>query len=188
MGCGQGGAYKNMNADPAGFAHQKVIFLDRDGVINEQAPIHDYIKRWEDFKFLPGVIEALRLLKESNYRIYIISNQQGIARKMMSEETLKVIHANMQQELAAHGASVDGIYYCPHGKDEMCSCRKPNPGMLLRAAKENNIRLADALFIGDAESDMLAGERAGCKTVFLKAPETLLGIVNKLLEGQKASV
>ncbi len=159
----------------------KVIFLDRDGVINERAREHEYIKRWEDFKFLPGAMEAIQLLKKSGCRIFIITNQAGIARGFMTEEDVKQIHANMQQELAKRGAAVDGIYYCPHGKDEGCPCRKPNPGLLLRAAEEHGIHLADALFIGDDEKDMLAGQRAGCKTIWLKPPQTLLDIAKQIL-------
>jgi D-glycero-D-manno-heptose 1,7-bisphosphate phosphatase len=158
---------------------KKIIFLDRDGVINKKPEKAEYVKNWEDFKFLPGSKEALKLLNEKGYQVFIISNQAGIARGAMTEKDLKDIHKNMKKELSLHGGKIKDIYYCPHGWDENCSCRKPKPGMLLQASQDHFIDLTKALFIGDDERDQQAGEAAGCKTILVNQ-KSLLKIVNSL--------
>ncbi len=161
-------------------AAKKVIFLDRDGVINKKAAEHDYIKKWEEFEFVPGAVEALKLLTDAGYEIYIISNQRGIARGLMSHDDLADIHQRMGEELERNGARIAGIYYCPHGKDEDCFCRKPRAGMLFRAAREHHINLTKTVMIGDKESDVAAGRAAGCRTILAKEGE-LLAVVKLLL-------
>lgn len=158
---------------------KRVIFLDRDGVINKKPPRAKYIKNWNEFIFLDGAIEGMKLLKKMNYQIYIITNQAGIARGMMSLEDLQIIHKNMVKQLSQEGIKISGIYFCPHGWDEGCNCRKPKPGMLLSAAAENFINLSEAIFIGDDERDQIAGSAAGCKTILLKKNESLLSVVEK---------
>lgn len=159
---------------------KKVIFLDRDGVINEKAPEHDYVKKWEEFKFLPGAIKAIKILNKNNFEIYIVTNQRGIARNMMSENDLKTIHKNMGDELSKHGARINSIYYCPHEHDERCNCRKPKPGMFFQAANTNYIDLTKSVFIGDGETDLQAGEAANIKTYLVSPKKSLLNIVNSL--------
>ncbi|MFW9996694.1 MAG: HAD-IIIA family hydrolase [Candidatus Odinarchaeota archaeon] len=161
---------------------KKVIFLDRDGVINKKAPKADYVKKWEEFTFLPGSIEAISLLTKNGYDIYIISNQAGIARKMMTEEDLSTIHRNMVNVINKSGGKISGIYYCPHGWDEGCECRKPNTGMFYQAAREHHINLHEAIFVGDDERDKQAGNKAFIKTILVTDEKNLLEVVQDLLE------
>lgn len=155
---------------------KKIIFLDRDGVINKRPPQADYVKTWAEFEFLSGSIEAIRLLNSKEYKIYVVTNQPGIARKIVSEKNLSIIHRNMQRKLREKGARIEGIYICPHGWDEGCSCRKPQPGLLLKASREHLFDLTQAIFIGDDERDLQAGEKAGCKTILVGPQKNLLQI------------
>jgi len=161
---------------------KKVIFLDRDGVVNKKAHKADYVKRWDEFEFLAGSAEAITLLTKNGYDIYIKSNQAGIAREMMMEDNLKEIHEKMKNELRKHGARVSDIYYCPHGWDEGCECRKPKPGMFFQAAREHHIDLTEAIFIGDDERDLQAGDVAGCKTILVNPENNLLKVVRSLVK------
>jgi D-glycero-D-manno-heptose 1,7-bisphosphate phosphatase len=158
----------------------KVVFLDRDGVINKKKERGTYVTRWEDFVFLPHVKEAFKLLSRKRYEVYIVSNQAGVARGFMSEGELFLIHKNMEEELVRNGGAVGGIYYCPHGWDDGCFCRKPKPGMLYQAAIEHQIDLPNAIFIGDDERDEEAGKAVGCRTILMKADGDLLAVVKSL--------
>lgn len=160
---------------------KKVVFLDRDGVINKKAPKADYIKTWEEFEFLPGAVEAIRKLTEQGYEIYLISNQPGIARGMMTEGDLTGIHTNMIKRLEENKAKIKHIYCCLHGWDDGCECRKPKPGMFYQAGRENNLHLSKAVFIGDDERDVLAGEAAGIKTFLITPERSLLNVVEEIL-------
>jgi histidinol-phosphate phosphatase family protein len=160
---------------------KKVIFLDRDGVINKKPPKAEYVKNWTEFEFLPGAIDALALLTKNGYQIYLISNQAGIARGAMTEQDLDTIHENLQRELHNQGANINGIYYCPHGWNDNCDCRKPKPGMLLQAAREHNLDLTKTFFIGDDERDVEAGNAAGCKTILVTPEKNLLFVVQSLV-------
>jgi len=152
---------------------KKIIFLDRDGVINQTPPAHDYVKDWTEFKFLPGVVEILQKMNQNGYQLFIITNQRGIARGLMKEEDLAAIHNRMQKELAEKGVIIAGIYYCPHDDADECDCRKPKPGLLFRAARDHYLDLTKTIFIGDSESDVQAGQAAGCRTILLRPEETL---------------
>ena len=163
---------------------QKNIFLDRDGVINQKPPDKDYVKNWSEFNLLYGAIEAMRRLTQKGYDIYIVTNQRGIARGMMDEQDLRMIHDKLKEELEKHGARIKQIYYCPHGQDDGCECRKPKPGLLFRAASEHNINLTKAIFIGDDESDLQAGDTAGCKTILVTPERNLLHIVESILNSE----
>ena len=160
---------------------KKVILLDRDGVINRKPAEGDYVKRWEEFSFLPGAIEALKLLTENTYDVYIITNQRGIALGQMDENNLNSIHKQMTSELKKHGARIKQIYYCPHGNDDNCNCRKPKPGMLLQAASEHDFNLTKAIFVGDDLRDKQAGDAANCPTIILEPGKDLLDVVRSLL-------
>lgn len=162
------------------FQPKKVIFLDRDGVINKRPPRGEYVRRREEFEFLPGAVEALKLISQKGYRIYLITNQAGIGRGMMSEDDLKSIHQHLEEELKKNKVKISGIYYCPHEMNENCQCRKPKPGLLLQAAKEHNLDLKDTIFIGDDERDFQMGKSVGCKTILVKPEKNLLQIVNSL--------
>jgi histidinol-phosphate phosphatase family domain/HAD-superfamily hydrolase, subfamily IIIA len=148
---------------------KRAVFLDRDGVINRKAAEGQYVTRWEDFHFLPGVAEAISLLDRAGWSVIVISNQQCVAKGLLTIAELETIHQKMLEELARSGANLDGIYYCPHDKESFCSCRKPSPGMLERAAQEHQIDLTSSWVVGDSESDIEAGKRAGCGTVRIVA-------------------
>lgn len=142
----------------------KTIFLDRDGVINLKALEGEYIKSWKEFHFLRGVIDAIRLLNENNYRVIIITNQRGIARHLMTMQDLHVIHSSMEEVLQRHGAHIDGIYVCPHEKGT-CHCRKPDIGLFLQAEQDFPIDKSKSWMIGDSKSDIEAGRNYGIRTI-----------------------
>ena len=141
------------------------IFLDRDGVINENRA--DYVKSWQEFRFLPGSKEAIARLSRARHRIIVCTNQAGIARGIILVETIEKIHRLMIAEIVQIGGEIVRVYYCPHGKDENCMCRKPRPGMLLRARDELGIELSDAVFIGDSMTDVRAGLVAGARSMLV---------------------
>lgn len=143
----------------------KAVFLDRDGVINRKAPEGQYVTRWEDFHLLPGVIEGIAKLNRAGVRVIVVTNQRCVAKGLLTESDLKELHGTMCEHFAQAGARIDAIYYCPHGLDAGCDCRKPAPGMLLRAAKLHNLDLTSSWMIGDSGSDIQAGKNAGCRTV-----------------------
>jgi D-glycero-D-manno-heptose 1,7-bisphosphate phosphatase len=148
---------------------KRAVFLDRDGVINRKAEEGEYITRWEEFHFLPEVAEGIALLNEAGWSVIVISNQRCVAKGLLSIAELESIHRRMRGELTAAGARLDAVYYCPHEKEPACNCRKPAPGMLLKAAKEHQIDLKLSWMIGDSDTDIEAGRRAGCKTALLAA-------------------
>lgn len=135
------------------------IFLDRDGVINENR--EDYVKSWSEFRFLPGSREAIAQLTQAGHRIVVCTNQACVARGSVSMETVDEIHHRMKASISEVGGKIERIYYCPHGKNEDCACRKPRPGMLLQARDELGIDMHDAVFIGDSITDIRAGLAAG---------------------------
>ena len=160
---------------------KKVVFLDRDGVINQKPKKAHYITHWKDFKFLPRVKDALKLLKKKGYTIFIVTNQSGIARNMLREKQLDSIHANLLKEIKRIGVEIREIYVCVHGWDEGCFCRKPNPGMFFQAASKYNIDLYKSYCIGDDERDIMAGQHAGCKTFLVDSKNSLYLIVKRHL-------
>ncbi len=162
------------------FEPRKIIFLDRDGVINKRPAEADYVKRWEEFTFLPGAIEGLKMLSKNGYEIYVISNQPGIARGVMTLADLDTINANMQQELKKHGVTLAGIYFCPHGWEDNCGCRKPKPGMLLEAANEHYFDATKAMLIGDDPRDAEAAWAAGAEAILMESDGDLAAVVQKL--------
>jgi D-glycero-D-manno-heptose 1,7-bisphosphate phosphatase len=153
------------------------VFLDRDGVINRRLP-GAYVRRWEEFRFLRGVREGLRLLKEAGYLLVVFTNQRGIGRGLMEEADLDAVHRRMGAELAKSGAAVDAIYHCPHLIEADCDCRKPKPGMLLRALAEHPIDPGRSWVIGDSLSDIAAGRAVGIPGVLVvpRGAERLPGV------------
>ncbi len=135
------------------------IFLDRDGVIC--ANRDDYVKSWEEFRFLPGAKEAIRQLATLGWPIIVITNQSAVGRKLLSHRELAAIHRRMEAEIVAAGGRLDAVFYCPHLPEEHCPCRKPNPGMLFKAAQQLGLDLEHSVLVGDALSDIHAGARAG---------------------------
>lgn len=176
---------------------QKAIFLDRDGTINKYV---GFLRKEEELELLEGVSEAIKKINESGYLAIVVTNQPVIARGEVTREEIDIIHNKMETLLGLEGAYLDAIYYCPHHPDKgyageivelkiECDCRKPKPGMLIKAAKDYNIDLSKSWMIGDSESDILAGKNAGCKTALIgddfygqnKDGKSLLDIVQKIL-------
>ncbi len=157
---------------------EKVVFLDRDGVINKDRD--DYVKSWDEFEFLPGVVEAIKYLNEKGIKIIIISNQSAIGRGLITEDTLCKIHANMIATLKSKGAYIDAIYYCPHHPDDNCNCRKPKPGLLYLAHKDFNIDFVNSWMIGDTLRDIEAGRSVGCLTRLVTKEKGLFDIVKEI--------
>ena len=146
--------------------NEKVVFIDRDGVINED-PIGDYVKTCQDFRFMPGVIRALKRLTGSDFQIVIISNQAGVGDGEYTEEALNAITKNMISELKDNGIPVRGVYYCTHGKNAGCECRKPEVGLFKQAARDIKFNRFETYFIGDKISDVQAGHSFNLKTLFV---------------------
>lgn len=151
------------------------VFLDRDGVINRGPANGGYILRWDDFHFLPGVAEAISSLQRAGWKVIVVSNQSCVNKGLITIADVDAIHRKMKEDLAKAGAKLDGIYYCPHGKEPPCECRKPAAGMLFRAAREHEIDLGASWMVGDSERDMEAGESAGCRTVRITAGASVDG-------------
>jgi|SRR5437016_1912269 len=145
----------------------RAAFLDRDGVINRKPPEGQYVTHWEEMHFLPDVARAIALLNRADFRVIVVTNQRCAAKGLVSVAALEAIHQRMCAELAASGAKIDEIYYCPHEKHPPCSCRKPAAGMLLAAARAHNIDLTASSMIGDSEIDVEAGRNAGCRTALV---------------------
>jgi D-glycero-D-manno-heptose 1,7-bisphosphate phosphatase len=135
-------------------------------VINENLPNH--VRSWADFRFLPGVLDALRTLTALKVPLFIITNQAVIGRRLVSRERLEEIHRRMLTEIRRAGGAITDVLYCPHEPHVGCSCRKPEPGMLLTAAERFKIDLRRSVFIGDATTDLLAGQRANCRTILVQ--------------------
>ena len=142
---------------------RRCLFLDRDGVINAAPPEGEYIRRWEEFRLLPEAVSWIRLFKAAGYLAIVLTNQRGIALGLMSEADLCELHEKMRAELAAQGAILDDIFYCPH-EEGSCNCRKPLPGLVLEAQRKWNIDLSASLLIGDSQRDRLLAER--CRIPF----------------------
>jgi histidinol-phosphate phosphatase family protein len=172
---------------------KRAVFLDRDGVINRKPPEGQYVTRWEELQFLPGVAEAIGLLTQAGFCVLAVSNQRCVAKGLLTVRDLEVMHTRMCRELVAKGALITEVYYCPHDSQPPCGCRKPAPGLLLTAAREHKIDLKQSWMIGDSEIDVEAGRNAGCKTVRIVNgdaggscepdlfAETLLDAVHKVL-------
>jgi D-glycero-D-manno-heptose 1,7-bisphosphate phosphatase len=138
----------------------KVVFLDRDGVINRDSP--DYIKSWDEFAFLPGTLEALRLLSEAGCGLIVITNQSIINRGMVPLAVLEDTHRRMKAAVAEAGGRILDIFFCPHRPDERCDCRKPKPGLIRQACRRHGIDPAFGVMVGDSAKDILCGHNAGC--------------------------
>ncbi len=144
----------------------KLVILDRDGVINEDSD--DYIKSVDEWIPIPGSLEAISRLTRAGYRVAVATNQSGIARGLYDLDSLQAMHEKMTLLLAQRGSGIDGIFYCPHGPDEGCNCRKPKPGLLLQIGKAFNVPLNETYFVGDSRSDVLAAKTVGAKPALVR--------------------
>ena len=161
------GSWERIELTKKFFRKKKVVFLDRDGTLNVRPPKACYIEKEEDFVWLEDAREAIKLLKDHNYMIFLVTNQPGIARGNLALEQLDKIHEKMCSDLKDINTGIDGIYVCPHGWDEDCFCRKPRPGMLYQAQKEYSLNLTECILIGDDERDIEAGYAADLKECIL---------------------
>ncbi len=141
------------------------IFLDRDGVINENRV--DHVKCWEEFEWLPGVLSSIRRLTQSGLPIFVVTNQAIINRGVVSEAAIQNIHTRMTATIEQAGGRIDKAYYCPHDNHEACECRKPKPGMLKQAALEFGIDLTRSFLVGDAWTDIEAGLAVGASSILV---------------------
>ncbi|MBI4775432.1 MAG: D-glycero-beta-D-manno-heptose 1,7-bisphosphate 7-phosphatase [Deltaproteobacteria bacterium] len=158
---------------------QPTVILDRDGVINKEGI--DYVKNWDEFEFLPGVLEALAILHRQGVRTLVATNQSCVGRGIISRADLEEIHTNMLARIRDAGGYIEKIYVCPCRPEEGCSCRKPLPGMLEEASRDFDLDLGECFFVGDAQTDISAGRRAGCRTVLVltgKGADTLKRVEN----------
>jgi len=149
-----------------GFCPQ-AIFLDRDGTLNRERA--DYVKCWQEYKWLPGAQEALAQLALWNAPILIVTNQSAIGRGIIDFDVLNTIHARVRAEAVAAGGRIDQFLVCPHAPADQCTCRKPKPGLLLQAAAHYQLELAHCIMIGDSITDLLASEAAGCHCILLRS-------------------
>jgi D-glycero-D-manno-heptose 1,7-bisphosphate phosphatase len=143
----------------------RAVFLDRDGVINENRV--DHVKSWGEFRFLPRAPEAIARLTRAGHPVFIITNQAIVNRGLVSCDIVEGINRRMIRELEWQGGRVVDVAYCPHRPDERCGCRKPKPGLLLQLAHRHGVNLQDAVLIGDARSDLEAGHAVGCETMLV---------------------
>ena len=145
-------------------ALRPAVFLDRDGVINVEV---SYLGDPAGVQLLPGVTAAIHRLNQAGLPVIVVTNQSGIGRGYYSLDTMTAVHQRMDAELAAAGAHVDALYFCPHRPEDGCSCRKPAPGMLIQAAAELGLDLECSVIIGDKFSDLAAGKAIGCCAVLV---------------------
>jgi len=147
---------------------RRAVFLDRDGTLNVEK---EYLHRAEDWEWIPGAMEAIRLLNQAGFVVIVTTNQSGVARGYYNEQAVRDLHATIDRWLAAEGARVDGYYYCPHhpqfGVVRDCDCRKPAPGLLLAAAREHDIDLARSYVVGDKASDVGAARAVGAASILV---------------------
>lgn len=151
----------------------KVIFLDRDGVINHDPDT--YVTSWDNFKFLDGALDAIKKLTDYGFDIIIVSNQAGIAKGLYSRHDLTKITKEMNRVIESHGGKIFNAYYCPHKKEDNCACRKPKSGLLIMAENDYKLKrkspvdVKNSYMIGDKIGDIQAGKEFGLKTIFVRS-------------------
>jgi len=144
---------------------RRAVFLDRDGTLNRPAPPGEYVRAAYEVELLDGAADAVGLLARAGYLCVVVSNQRGVALGHMTGEDLRAVDARLRDLVAKGGAALQGAYYCTHGLDDGCDCRKPSPGLITRAARELGIELSASWMVGDSATDVEAGVRAGCRTL-----------------------
>jgi len=151
----------------------RCVFFDRDGIVNASPGAGRYVLCWEDFHLLPEFVEALRVVRAHGYQAVIVTNQRAVARGLMSVAVLKAMHRRLRNLLLKrYSLDLLDVVYCPHDVGE-CECRKPSPGMLQAMARKHGLDLAASWMVGDHETDIEAGQRAGCRTIRVNGGESL---------------
>jgi D-glycero-D-manno-heptose 1,7-bisphosphate phosphatase len=143
----------------------RFVILDRDGVINEDSDA--YIKSPDEWIPIPGSLDAIALLTRSGYRVVVLTNQSGLARGLFDEAMLERIHAKMRQAVEAAGGKIEAIYFCPHGPEDGCDCRKPKPGLFRQFAQDYGLNLTGIPAIGDSLRDLQAARAVGAEPIFV---------------------
>ncbi len=174
---------------------RRAVFLDRDGVLNdleydpEEGRIGSPLSA-KQLRIFPYAGDSVRRIRELGFKVILVSNQPGVAKRQFTNSELERMNEKVRKELAKHGCSLDAEYFCLHHPDALvhkyrldCDCRKPKPGLLLRAARENNLDLGNSFFVGDALVDVKAGRAAGCRTILLGHPTTFL---SRMIEREDA--
>lgn len=165
---GAGSATRFQFGQPPSRGRRAAIFLDRDGVINQRI-VGGYVTEWEEFRFLAGIPQALSELSRLRLPIIVVSNQAGVGKRLVRLSALRQITERFVDLLGASGARIDAVYYCPHVPEDRCRCRKPLPGLLLRAARDWRLNLRASVMVGDGAHDMEAAWAAGCRGILLEA-------------------
>jgi D-glycero-D-manno-heptose 1,7-bisphosphate phosphatase len=145
----------------------RAIFLSRDGVINEQRA--DHVKAWEEFRFLPGTLSALRWLHLAGFHIFVVTNQPIASCGIASAQVIEDINARMALQVSLHGGHIHASAYCPHDAEEHCQCRAPRPGMLLQLAAQWHVDLSRSYLVGSTWADIAAGRAANCRCILVGA-------------------
>jgi histidinol-phosphate phosphatase family protein len=161
---------------------RRAVFVDRDGVICHNRS--DHVKNWEEFVFLPGAVEAMVRLARLDVPIVVVTNQAVINRGLVPAKVVEEINDRMVREIEAAGGRIDRVVYCPHRPDEHCSCRKPQPGMLLMAAQDLGLDLGQSYLIGDAATDMQAGQAVGCHCYMVLTGRGRRQLASSLIHGR----
>lgn len=159
-------------------AKNKAVFLDRDGVLNQE--MGDYVCRLEDFHVLEHNIDALKTLQNRGYLLLVATNQGGLAKGWYTEEELAKMHQRLREFYSEHGVEITDIFYCPHHPDYTgeCDCRKPKPGLLLQGIEKYNLDPAKSYFIGDRERDVIAGTAAGVKGILINSDQPISEVLD----------
>lgn len=160
----------------------KAIFLDRDGVINRKPTKGNYVKSWDEFELLPGVEDAVKLIRYQNCLPIVVTNQRCVAKGIVSVEVIKDIHKKLNSYLDDHGAAIEYFYICPHDYSDDCDCRKPKPGMIHKAITKFNIDPKKSWLIGDSDIDIEAGKRASVNTKKIRTNGSLFAAVKEIFQ------
>lgn len=144
----------------------RLLILDRDGVINQDSA--EFIKSPQEWIPLPGSLQAIAQANQLGFRVVVISNQSGLARGLFDIGQLNQIHSTMLKEVMRFGGRIDAVFFCPHGPDDGCSCRKPLPGLLLDLARHSKVDWSSTCIVGDRESDMLAADAVGAQKILVR--------------------
>ncbi len=158
----------------------RAIFLDRDGVLNKDRI--DYVKNIGELEIFPNIGKCIRQINDRGFLAIVITNQSAIGRKLTTSNDVENIHEHIQKFLKKYHAKIDAFYYCPHHPNDNCDCRKPKPGLLIKAAHDFSINLENSWMIGDHDRDLESGITAGCKSIKVTPENTLDDIVNDILK------